>query len=483
MLMYLFDEKCVLFPKLQSLTSLKHNVIYEFIPVDKETSDALPVDFLSSQWVEKSACYLPTYVPLVSGIFGLVWTTMFLMCSFGTRTHTGLQRPWRVLPPVFVFSLVIGGVCIYSSTVTHIGLNDLCLKLGEITGSSTCSYTVNVATLAYERRIRGVYQAIHLTIISAWLHTFCWLLSAALALARVALAVDFQLVRVNVSLVGDIDKILEHHETQIRTVSPDLWFNDDNPSQTSTNIPVHLVHFSESNTHSTDGEIQELYNRDILYLSDTREEKSKNSLVPSESQKLARKAASEQLPKDKQFIAKIVYDLLLNVYIHESQSEPVDKSPDSSLSDSEILEITRQYGQMKVNRESEFIDLDEPDIIARDMRAFIQEKLHEQLLQYHTGVSREETLIESTFNLHQEMKKILDAKVTSSSGSSEEPTEEKPAKKSNLKNVYVQTDKKSAKPRSQKVQISEPENVEQSTETIQDVDKETQTSNKKEKQD
>ncbi|CAG9789386.1 unnamed protein product [Diatraea saccharalis] len=133
---------------------------------------------------------------------------MFLMCSTGTRTHTGLQRPWRVLPPVFIFSLVMGSLCIYSSTVTHYGLNELCLKLGEITGSTTCSYTVNVATLAYERRIRGVYQAIRLTIISAWLHTMCWLLSAALVLVRVALAVDFQLVCINVSLVGDIDKIL-----------------------------------------------------------------------------------------------------------------------------------------------------------------------------------------------------------------------------------------------------------------------------------
>lgn len=71
-----------------------------------------------------------------------------------------------------------------------------------------CSYTVNVATLAYERRIRGVYQATRLTIISAWLHTCCWLLSALLALVRILLAVDFQLVRISADLLGDLDKIL-----------------------------------------------------------------------------------------------------------------------------------------------------------------------------------------------------------------------------------------------------------------------------------
>ena len=40
MLMYLFDEKCVLFPKLLSLTTLKRNVIYEFLPINKEIGDS-----------------------------------------------------------------------------------------------------------------------------------------------------------------------------------------------------------------------------------------------------------------------------------------------------------------------------------------------------------------------------------------------------------------------------------------------------------
>ncbi|KOB51962.1 Uncharacterized protein OBRU01_26781 [Operophtera brumata] len=67
---------------------------------------------------------------------------------------------------------------------------------------------MNVATLVFERRIRGVYQAINLTILSAWLHTCCWIASGLLALVRMLLAVDFQLVRVRAELQGDIDKML-----------------------------------------------------------------------------------------------------------------------------------------------------------------------------------------------------------------------------------------------------------------------------------
>ncbi|PZC73320.1 hypothetical protein B5X24_HaOG209710 [Helicoverpa armigera] len=69
---------------LLSLPSIKHNVIYEFVPSTNDLG-ILPIDLLSPQWVEKSTCSLPTFVPLVSGICGLIWTTLFLMCSTGRR--------------------------------------------------------------------------------------------------------------------------------------------------------------------------------------------------------------------------------------------------------------------------------------------------------------------------------------------------------------------------------------------------------------
>lgn len=71
-----------------------------------------------------------------------------------------------------------------------------------------CSYAVNVVSLAYHRRVRGVYQATRLTVISAWFHTTCWLCSVALVVVRVVLAVDFQLVRVRAELIGDADLML-----------------------------------------------------------------------------------------------------------------------------------------------------------------------------------------------------------------------------------------------------------------------------------
>ncbi|OWR55618.1 hypothetical protein KGM_201217 [Danaus plexippus plexippus] len=75
---------------------------------------------------------------------------MFLMCSTGSRVLTGLQRPWRVLPPVFLFSLAMGGLCIYTTAVTHYGLQELCIKLSEITGSTT--YVININNYSKKKK-------------------------------------------------------------------------------------------------------------------------------------------------------------------------------------------------------------------------------------------------------------------------------------------------------------------------------------------
>ncbi|XP_061384473.1 uncharacterized protein LOC116773240 [Danaus plexippus] len=351
MLMYLFDEKCVLFPKLLSLTSLRQTIIYEFIPDDKEAADRLPVEFLSTQWVEKSACLLPTYVPLVSGIFGLVWTTMFLMCSTGSRVLTGLQRPWRVLPPVFLFSLAMGGLCIYTTAVTHYGLQELCIKLSEITGSTTCTYTVNVATLAYERRIRGVYQATRLTIYSAWLHTACWILSALLAFFRVIFAIDFKLVKITVQLKGNLDRMLERQETHIRTISPEPELKNTPLEYTSSAVHIHFKKKDFQANYDSVRDIKEYSKRDdqedsgnLLFYSPRGQDKSERSLLPSSPGRLDQLQAHDNLTEDEQFIAKMLDNVLDNVIDQTDSTLSYVRSLESRTT-SEELSPVRQYGQ------------------------------------------------------------------------------------------------------------------------------------------
>ncbi|CAH0728505.1 unnamed protein product, partial [Brenthis ino] len=422
LLMYLFDEKCVLFPKLLSLTSLRQNMIYEFIPEDKETVDKLPVDFISTQWVEKSACLLPTYVPLVSGIFGLVWTTMFLMCSTGSRVLTG------------------------------------------------CTYTVNVATLAYERRIRGVYQATRLTIFSAWLHTACWVLSAFLALMRVLLAVDFKLIRVSVQLQGNIDRMLEQHERHICTVSPDT-LESNHYSRSKV-----LMHFKKKDFHSSlmkykqDIKKEDLGN--VLYYSEVMEQISEPSLVTAERRKLDKLSACDDVPKEHQFIVKMLYNILDTVEATQDVDIPSSSSSTITEFDSSVA-IARQYGQQRISstlnqdtkkpsEELSFMDLEEAEEIAMELRRNLHEKLNKQLneikIPRHKKSNKEST--ESTMNMASDTKiavqKKNDAESKGDSSDESEPSTSKGVKKvklkSNLRQSGIQTEAK-IKDKSVKVKI------------------------------
>ncbi|XP_023934632.1 uncharacterized protein LOC112043457 [Bicyclus anynana] len=473
MLMYLFDEKCVLFPKLLSLSSLRQNTIYEFISDDKDVADMLPVDFLSTQWVEKSTCLLPTYVPLVSAIFGLVWTTMFLMCSLGSRVLTGLQRPWRVLPPVFLFSTAMGCVCVYTSAVTHYGLQELCLKLNEVTGSTTCSYTVNVATLAYQRRIRGLYQATQLTIVSAWLHTACWLLSALLAVLRVLLVVDFKLVRVSVELQGNIDRMLERHERHISTVSPS-WPKILNTSEDSQSVKVHYIK-KLFRLKSSDRDAGEL-----LHFSDLSEQTSKQALVSTERLKLDRLNAIKAVLPEHQFIVKILYNILASV----DATKGIEMSSSSSSSELDLDEppLIRQYGQQEIKSQlsTKHSNLDESksEIIRR-----------QAITTTNLIKAPQKENLKSTMTITSELKMALDDNtktdtVLESTNESEPSTSNdvKKVLKSNLKQAGVQTDKK-PKDKSHKVHIDSRTAPDSETSLVEDtkVTEETQTT--KEKQD
>ncbi|OWR54385.1 hypothetical protein KGM_202250 [Danaus plexippus plexippus] len=249
MLMYLFDEKCVLFPKLLSLTSLRQTIIYEFIPDDKEAAD------------------------------------------------------------------------------------------------------MNVATLAYERRIRGVYQATRLTIYSAWLHTACWILSALLAFFRVIFAIDFKLVKITVQLKGNLDRMLERQETHIRTISPEPELKNTPLEYTSSAVHIHFKKKDFQANYDSVRDIKEYSTRDdqedsgnLLFYSPRGQDKSERSLLPSSPGRLDQLQAHDNLTEDEQFIAKMLDNVLDNVIDQTDSTLSYVRSLESRTT-SEELSPVRQYGQ------------------------------------------------------------------------------------------------------------------------------------------
>ncbi|XP_063387681.1 uncharacterized protein LOC134673612 [Cydia fagiglandana] len=356
----MFGEKCVLFPKLVTHSTV-HRMVHEFFSFKTEIQDLdseMPVEFVTTQWAENSVCYLPTYVPLVSGLAGLVWTTMFLMCSSGTSNNvTGAQRHWRALPLMLLFCATMSVLCLYASAVTHSGLQDLCSKLADATNSPQWGFTLNVATLAYNRRIRGVYQATVLSIVSAWLHTICWMLSTLLIVARVLLAVDFTLVHVRAQLVGNLDDILQKHEKQMN------YFNAEAAKPYKTDIDEDDSEeelYATTNTKGNENTLPQLLvlpseKKSVVFDAKSIDRQiftSVLSLVPEERQRLL-----------EMYIHELLYDLLKKV------GRPVQGS--SAITPSSTIALSTQT-EMNVDTDDE-----NAEMFAKEFT----QKLHDRLTQ------------------------------------------------------------------------------------------------------
>ncbi|KAJ8724037.1 hypothetical protein PYW07_008017 [Mythimna separata] len=155
-------------------------------------------------------CDFAEYMPIVSTIFAGVWITLFTMCPRGGHTRTGLQQPWRILPPALVFALVMVGVTGHSFTLTNGGLHAFCAAFYNVTNSTTCSSVDPFlepswnATWSFGGRVAAT-RAMCAGVLAAWA---C---AAALLLARCLVAPDFVLRRTDVYLTKDPQqKVIPH---------------------------------------------------------------------------------------------------------------------------------------------------------------------------------------------------------------------------------------------------------------------------------
>ncbi|XP_077300213.1 uncharacterized protein LOC143921006 isoform X2 [Arctopsyche grandis] len=205
-----FDVNCVLFPKIIVLqnTSAREapDTMMELINGTYHPTD-LPIDFIKSQWVDMTVCYNALYNPILSAIFGIVWMTFFLMCPKGGKSYSGLTRPWRIVLPSAVFTLVYSILCII---VTH-HLTDGLLEFQE-----QFKNVAGIQDPKYQYEVNKIDSFVLVTIISSWLYTSSWALGFVVLVLRCVFIADFQLIKVSVQL---LDKESESEANKVRVES------------------------------------------------------------------------------------------------------------------------------------------------------------------------------------------------------------------------------------------------------------------------
>ncbi|XP_041969132.1 uncharacterized protein LOC121725982 [Aricia agestis] len=157
------------------------------------------LDTVSSLFGRTSDCQFAEYMPLMSMMCAVTWATFFTMCPGGGHSRSGLQKPWRILPPAFLFALVMVGLTGHSFTRTNEGLGTFCAAFHNITNTTSCSSVdAHLASSAnvswsFSGRVAGTRAASA----AVW---GSWACAAALFLARCLAAPDFRVRRTSAYL-------------------------------------------------------------------------------------------------------------------------------------------------------------------------------------------------------------------------------------------------------------------------------------------
>lgn len=230
-----------------------------------------------------------------------------------------------------------------------------------------------------------------------------------------------------------------------------------------------LVHFKKKEFTSNYDSYETYITEDlgnVLYQSQITRQASEPSLVPAELDKLRRISACDTVPKEHQFIVKMLYYLLDVV---EAKSSAILSSSSSIVTPSDSTLTVRQYGQQKISSTQQFsqkpfkeslnVDSEEAQEIDNDTKHHL--KLNRELSEIK--ITRPSMLdletVESTLNITSDMELILKKKnpnVTDDVFDESQPStsmgKQKTKLKSNLKQTGVQTEDK-ARDKSLKVKI------------------------------
>lgn len=165
---------------------------------DNSTIDVGPnirVDIFQSQWSAVTDCETPFYIPVVSTIFGLIWCCFFTMCPASGSGVLGLKKPWRILLPATIFSMIFSCVCLHYALHLQKGIGAFCENFSPATNTTECSSTMD-AHMDSASSIFTLSQLLSVLLTSSWLHTICWLISWLLAILRCLCIADFERVHI-----------------------------------------------------------------------------------------------------------------------------------------------------------------------------------------------------------------------------------------------------------------------------------------------
>lgn len=155
-------------------------------------------------WSDPDFCEFLTYTPLVHALVGIIWLALYSMHGPGGEgIGSIIPKPWRIIIPSLVFFTICGISAIVCASFTCEGLADFCSQIQNNSEAQDCARLISQYSFSQSNDLVLPDKNYYLLTSFSWIWVGCYICGFLIMVMRVLLVVDFELIRVVISIVEE----------------------------------------------------------------------------------------------------------------------------------------------------------------------------------------------------------------------------------------------------------------------------------------
>ncbi|XP_059609747.1 uncharacterized protein LOC132257052 isoform X2 [Phlebotomus argentipes] len=174
-----------------------------------DNSTVLRMQPQSMYFNQRTYCDYVAFPPVVMGLFSIIWATFFLICGYGSKSSgTLLPKPWRILTPSIIFSIVMTIASMIHSVYLTLEMRQLCEQLSIASiryfadaQQSSCQDIMNL--LDGDQYGLTTFTLYQIFTIASYITISLWIVTVIFLIFRCISGKDFQHVEVHMHPIQD----------------------------------------------------------------------------------------------------------------------------------------------------------------------------------------------------------------------------------------------------------------------------------------
>ncbi|XP_058814042.1 uncharacterized protein LOC131677956 isoform X2 [Topomyia yanbarensis] len=184
-------------------SSRERQMLYNLIRAAPEGEKYIINEF-NSTWSNQDFCEYLKFTPLFHAMVSVIWLALFIMHGPGGEgIGSIITKPWRIVFPSLIFFTICGISAFVCATLSSDALAEFCEEFSKIDNERevSCARMITYFSLRQHNDLILPDKNYYLIASFPWIWVGSYICGVLIMLLRIMLVVDFQLIRIVVSIV------------------------------------------------------------------------------------------------------------------------------------------------------------------------------------------------------------------------------------------------------------------------------------------